>query len=320
MTATGAASLWLAGCGGGDGAGAPGAQARSVARELIAPRLLTVGKQQIAVYESGGSGPAVMLIHGNSSSAKIWQQTLGGELGRKYRLVAIDLPGHGASSDAAPEDRTAVYSIPGYAAVIRGVASQLSIENGVFVGWSLGGHAVMEASTQLGEAAGFMVFGAPPLPFPPAPDFGGAFLSASPLAFQKDLTLEEAREFVSTFLSPGAAVPDFLVDDALRTDGNARATVVTVPFSDEIVITSNMRQPFAILQGAREQIVNLAYLEKLAPSLPTLSQDHVELVADAGHALQWEQPARFDAQLDAFVTAVQAKPSTVVPSGEAAPS
>jgi hypothetical protein len=33
------------------------------------------------------------------------------------------------------------------------------------------------------------------------------------------------------------------------------------------------------------------------------------LVAEAGHALQWEQPARFDTLLDAFVTAVQANTS-----------
>src|SRR6516164_2468281 len=65
---------------------------------------LQIGAQRIAAYESPGTGRAILLVHGNSSSSRIWQKQLEGPLGGKYRLIAIDLPGHGRSS-APPKDR-----------------------------------------------------------------------------------------------------------------------------------------------------------------------------------------------------------------------
>jgi pimeloyl-ACP methyl ester carboxylesterase len=270
--------------------------------------MLTIGTQRLAVYESSGEGPPVLLVHGNSSSAQIWRQTLDGDLGRKYRIVALDLPGHGASADASSADRALAYSIPGYGAVINGVVEQLSLQRAVCVGWSLGGHAVLEASVALPQAAGFMVFGAPPLPYPPAPDFAGAFLAVG-LGFEQDWTVEQARQYVESLLAPGAAVPEFMVQDALRTDGHARSSVAasigTVGFADEVLIVGALPRPLAMLQGGSEQIVNLAYLQGLAGAIPKLWFEQVHVVPNAGHALQWEQPARFDALLDAFVASCQ---------------
>jgi pimeloyl-ACP methyl ester carboxylesterase len=48
----------------------------------------------IAVHESEGQGPAAVLIHGNSSSSRAFSKQLDGPLGERFRLVAIDLPGH----------------------------------------------------------------------------------------------------------------------------------------------------------------------------------------------------------------------------------
>jgi pimeloyl-ACP methyl ester carboxylesterase len=54
----------------------------------------------IAVHESADEGPAVVLIHGNSSSSRVFSRQLDGPLGRRFRLVAVDLPGHGESDNA----------------------------------------------------------------------------------------------------------------------------------------------------------------------------------------------------------------------------
>jgi pimeloyl-ACP methyl ester carboxylesterase len=53
------------------------------------------------------------MLHGNSSCKEAFDRQLNGALGDEFRLIAIDLPGHGASSDAADPNRT--YSFPGYA-------------------------------------------------------------------------------------------------------------------------------------------------------------------------------------------------------------
>jgi pimeloyl-ACP methyl ester carboxylesterase len=270
----------------------------------LSSRTLAIGALRVAIQESRGSGPAVLLVHGNSSSSRIWQRTLAGPLAGGCRLVTIDLPGHGQSGDAGEGDRATAYSIPGYAGVIREVVRQLALERAVMVGWSLGGHAVLEASPELPDAAGFMVFGAPPLPFPLPPDLGGAFLKLG-LGFQAEWTPEQAREYVADFMVEGADAPDFALEDALRTDGHARSSLAislgSIGYRDEAMLVKTLAQPLAILQGARERIVAPGYLDALAPSIPELWRGQVQVVQDAGHALQWEQPAEFDGLLHAFV-------------------
>jgi pimeloyl-ACP methyl ester carboxylesterase len=74
---------------------------------------ITVEAQQLAFARSAGSGPAVVFVHGNSSSSGTWRQLLAGPFGQRHRCLAIDLPGHGRS---APASDHAAYSLPGYAA------------------------------------------------------------------------------------------------------------------------------------------------------------------------------------------------------------
>ena len=95
----------------------------------------------IAVHESAGQGPPVVLIHGNSSSSRAFSRQLEGPLGRRVRLVAVDLPGHGESDDA--KDLSA-YSLPGHARAVRAVVEALDLHEARFVGWSLGGHVTLE--------------------------------------------------------------------------------------------------------------------------------------------------------------------------------
>ena len=83
----------------------------------LRPLRLAIGEQTIAGFESQVTGRPILLIHGNSSSSRIWQKQLQGPLGAKYRLIAIDLPGHGASSP--PPNPEQDYSGPGYAGCIE---------------------------------------------------------------------------------------------------------------------------------------------------------------------------------------------------------
>src|SRR6516162_5215425 len=88
---------------------------------------LQIGAQRIAGYESPGTARAILLVHGNSSSSRVWQKQLEGPLGGKYRLIAIDLPGHGASS--APPNPEQDYSGAGYSACIAAVVRELELRD-----------------------------------------------------------------------------------------------------------------------------------------------------------------------------------------------
>jgi pimeloyl-ACP methyl ester carboxylesterase len=87
-------------------------------------------------------------------------------VGHRHRLIAIDLPGHGASARAA--DPASNYTLPGYADVLLELSERLGAEQSVFVGWSLGGHVILEAAPRLLAASGLLIIGAPPVSCPPA--------------------------------------------------------------------------------------------------------------------------------------------------------
>ena len=92
----------------------------------LRPVRLQIGAQTIAGFESPGTGRPILLVHGNSSSSRIWQKQLQGALGAKFRVIAIDLPGHGASSP--PPDPAQDYSGSGYARAIAASATELDLK------------------------------------------------------------------------------------------------------------------------------------------------------------------------------------------------
>ena len=269
----------------------------------LRPLRLQIGGQTITGFESPGSGRPILLIHGNSSSSRIWQKELEGPLGAKYRLIAIDLPGHGASSPAPNPEQD--YSGPGYAGCIAAVARELDLKDAVVVGWSLGGHAVLNAAPSLPPAAGLTIFGTPPLG--KTPDGFSGFKGLSATAFTPAPGDADIAEWLTSAFAPGySSIPSFVEADFRRTDGNARgylgASAQAGRFADEVAIVRDLKIPLAIVQGSEEQIVDLGYLQRL--SAPTLWRGQVQVIEGAGHATQWEKAEAFDRILDAFASSL----------------
>lgn len=255
----------------------------------------------VAVHESAGRGPAIVLLHSNSSSSRAFAKQLDGPLGSRLRLVAIDLPGHGASDDARDP---VLYAIKMQARTLKTVIDALGLQGARFAGWSLGGHFVLELAPDLPKAKGFLIFGTPPLAFPPAME--AAFLPNPAMAatFEEVMDRAQTEAYVASFFRPGAAdIPSLFLDDALRTDGRARAAVgasiAPGGYRDEVVVLKELKAPVGIIHGAQDQFVSPAYLASL--DVPTLWRGAVQTIPDAGHAPQWETPDAFDALLTAFV-------------------
>lgn len=262
---------------------------------------VTVDGRKIAYLESAGNGRAVVFVHGNSSSARTWLPVLSGDLGTRFRCVALNLPGHGESEPAGDQ---ADYSLPGYAAVLTGLAREIGVSDAVFVGWSLGGQIVLEAAPALPDASGFLLFGAPPVASPA--QMAEAFLpnpAMGPL-FSEHVSASEAELAAAAFTAPGSPLgTGEFVADILATDGAARSGLGSSAgagrFADEIAIVEALRQPLAIVQGAEEQLVSLDYLRELA--FPALWRGEVQLISGVGHAPHQEAPRRFAALLAEFL-------------------
>lgn len=81
-------------------------------------------------------GPPIVMVHGFSASLHAWEPWVS-RLGGDYRIVTLDLPGHGLTRAPA----SYVMSLDRFAEVIDAVASRLQLGPYVVVGNSMGGGA-----------------------------------------------------------------------------------------------------------------------------------------------------------------------------------
>jgi pimeloyl-ACP methyl ester carboxylesterase len=91
-------------------------------------------KKGAIYYEEHGSGPTLVLLHGFLESSNIWNEYKE-HLSRSFRLILIDLPGHGNS--LTDED---VYSMDFMAGSVKAVLDHLKIDSAVVIGHSMGGY------------------------------------------------------------------------------------------------------------------------------------------------------------------------------------
>jgi pimeloyl-[acyl-carrier protein] methyl ester esterase len=87
--------------------------------------------------EVRGSGPTLVLLHGWALNLRVWDG-LAAALSDRFRIVAVDLPGHGRSGWLP--DRS---SLEEQAAQVRETVSSIAEEYSL-LGWSLGGQIALQ--------------------------------------------------------------------------------------------------------------------------------------------------------------------------------
>src|SRR5215218_860871 len=96
-------------------------------------------------YRCAGSGPAIVLVHGITSTSATWGQAMP-YLATRFTVIAPDLIGHGESAKPRGD-----YSLGAYASGVRDLMVTLGHESATFVGHSLGGGVVMQVAYQFPE-------------------------------------------------------------------------------------------------------------------------------------------------------------------------
>jgi len=99
---------------------------------------LAAGRQFVAADGDGSEGPVAVLVHGAGSDHGVWTHQCSGLVRRGWRVLAVDLPGHGRSGGSAPD------SIPALADALALLLEAAGVSPGLIVGHSMGALAALD--------------------------------------------------------------------------------------------------------------------------------------------------------------------------------
>jgi pimeloyl-ACP methyl ester carboxylesterase len=108
----------------------------------VAGRQVVVDQIKLRIVESGNGPRAVILLHGMIGSAEDWE-TVVPLLEPRYRVIAVDRPGHGYS-DTPHETNNVAFN----ARMVRGLISALDLKDVVVVGHSYGGSVALQLAAE----------------------------------------------------------------------------------------------------------------------------------------------------------------------------
>jgi pimeloyl-ACP methyl ester carboxylesterase len=98
----------------------------------------------------GDRGPVVLLVHGLGSSLRDWEYQVA-DLATRYRVLTIDLRGHGKTSRKGP------ITMAGFAADLRELLAALGIRSAYVVGISLGASVAFQIAVDYPEVVDGLV-------------------------------------------------------------------------------------------------------------------------------------------------------------------
>lgn len=88
-------------------------------------------------FETFGKGNAVVLLHGFLESSFMWKDIVP-YLSKKYKVITIDLLGHGAS-----ENHGYIHSMEDQAKIVKSVLNYLNLRKYIIIGHSMGGYVAL---------------------------------------------------------------------------------------------------------------------------------------------------------------------------------
>ncbi|HYL59517.1 MAG TPA: alpha/beta fold hydrolase [Candidatus Acidoferrales bacterium] len=239
-------------------------------------------------YEERGTGPAILLSHGYSASARMWQGQLDA-LSDSYRLIAWDMRGHDRSD--SPEN-PALYSHDATVADMAAILDACRVDRAVIGGLSLGGF--MSLAFHLAHPArtlALMLF-----------DTGPGYKRDEPRQAWNRMAESTAVAYETQGLTAAGTSAEVTLARHRSAKGLALASRGMLSQTDGRVIESlpGISVPTLVLVGA-DDAQFLPSAEYMAAKIP-----HAEKVvlAGAGHAANIDQPAAFNSAVRSFLQRV----------------
>jgi 2-succinyl-6-hydroxy-2,4-cyclohexadiene-1-carboxylate synthase len=239
-------------------------------------------------YEESGSGPAIVLSHGFSATSAMWA-TQRRALESRYRCITWDMRGHGASaSPADPHEYSAATTVSD----LRQLLDHLEISKAVIGGLSLGGYMSLAFHLAFPDRVSALVIC----------DAGPGYRNAEARRRWNENAERWARDFEQKGLA-ALSERSREMQDGMRRHRSARGLALAargmLAQRDSSVIDHLPRidVPTLVIVGDRDEpfLTPSRYMVEKIPGA------RLEVIADAGHAANLDQPERFNRALLAFL-------------------
>jgi len=266
----------------------------------------------IRYFQSGSEGLPLVLFHGTGESALDWSWVLP-KLGEKYRVYAPDFPGNGESAKPIQN-----YSVEFFTQFASDFLDAIEIEQAVIGGNSLGGLIAMKiALSRPAQTAGLVLIDSSGLG-----EWVNPLLSSLTVPVYGDIAVAGCRTPVGAVMrSRSRAALQFAHPEQIpiewyaeqehlaQTFGFLEATLSSLraqlnPIGQRTIMVEALPQlqmPTLLVWGEDDLIFPKTQAEA---AVKHLHQGHLSVIPDCGHIPPLEQPDRFVAALDEFLTKI----------------
>lgn len=255
-------------------------------------------------YTDEGSGRPLVLLHGLMAHSGFFEKQRA--LADRFRIIAIDLRGHGQSQldGKAPTVEDAGEDV---AAIVE----ELGLEGAIGIGWSLGAAVLWQV---LSGPAGQRFAGAVIVDMTPCVQNDGQWelgLSSEMIDARSAAIRDEFPSFAvnaghAIFAQPVAeenrALADWAGEEFARNDAGAVGALwASLVGRDFRPVLGRISQPTLIVHGAHSQLYGSGTADHLASALPNA---RIIRFARSGHAPHMEQPELFNRTIQDFAASL----------------
>lgn len=254
----------------------------------IPGRIVETGNGPLWVRDSGGSRPAVILLHANTGTAESWQYQFGDLVAAGLRVIAFDRPGRGCS----PEGKKSA----SLSQTIDRLTAALGIETFMLVGVAGGSFVAIDYASSHPNRVSALVLLATT----------GQFAEPEIDAAVKRIEIPDIRKHAASYRELGpsyrAADPEGVahwmeVHEHAEQEGSRVAPDLSSPNNFAKLRAIACRT--LVIAGGADLIAPPALMRMWFRHAPNWQ---LALVEEAGHAPQWESPETVNRLLTAFLT------------------
>jgi pimeloyl-ACP methyl ester carboxylesterase len=269
---------------------------------VFTERSFDTGTVQIAHAESAASGPVLLVIHGVTSRWQDWLPVLP-VFAQRWRVVAVDLRGHGGSGHV--EDG---YGLMEYVSDVAALLGHLGDEPAAVMGHSLGAMIAIGLAAEHPDRVRAVVLEDPPLgafngqPFVNRPEHG-RFVAMRELARAGHAQAELARLLAAEMPGANALVPRARARSLCQIDPDVLSAIIENRSIEGYDLGARLQQvqaPTLLLQGNTERGGALSDAEAAWAAALLPDCVHISL-PDVGHGIHSEQPVQFGQMVTSFL-------------------